>query len=706
MTASRLDAVREADVVVVGAGAAGLSVALGLGTRRVDVLAKGLLGEDRQQPWAQGGIAGAVSPSDSPALHAADTLAVAGDGSATRPRWLGSPPTAPTAWRSSCALGARFDRDAAGRLDLAREAAHSRARVLHARDATGAEVVRALGRGGCATAAASASSSAPWRSSSWSTAAAWPASSRATRTEPSCCTGPARSCWRPAASARSSPARRTRAEATGDGLALAWRAGAPLADVEFVQFHPTALDAGADPMPLLTEALRGARRAARRRARRASPRRRETPELLPRDVVARGIWAALAAGRRAFLDARAAVGDALPRASSRPSSKPARCTASTRAASRSRSRPAAHYHMGGVAVDLDGRTGVAGLWAAGEVACTGVHGANRLASNSLLEALVFGARVARSVADTLPHVHRPAADLVLPEVAPAEAAPGTRPRPARPHVGRRRPRAHGRRPALRALAPVVARARDPARRGRSPQPRDGRAPADDGRARPAREPRRSFPRRPPGHGRGMAAPDRADAVRGGRADHRRRPSRTPRPRLARRRPRERRRTAARPRLRGRGSPRARRGPRARGRRHHRRGLPGRSRRPRTARRPRRRAHRRPGRQPPRLPPARSRRAAGRAPGGRRRRVGGGGDRLRRGAGPRPSRRRADRAQPARPPERDRHGHPRRGRPARGPADARGRDPQDDARPARAREARRARSAAARLTATASTTPFS
>jgi L-aspartate oxidase len=200
-------------------------------------------------------------------------------------------------------------------------------------------------------------------------------------------------------------------EARGDGIALAWRAGARLADLEFVQFHPTALDVGADPMPLLTEALRGAGAIlvdahGRRVLADAGP----SAELLPRDVVARALWSALASGRRTYLDAREAVGESFPQrfptvfAACRlhgfdPRHEPIPVA------------PAAHYHMGGIDVDLDGRTSVAGLWAAGEVACTGVHGANRLASNSLLEGLVFGARVARSVAETLPYLRQPSAAL-------------------------------------------------------------------------------------------------------------------------------------------------------------------------------------------------------------------------------------------------------------------------------------------------------
>ena len=162
-----------------------------------------------------------------------------------------------------------------------------------------------------------------------------------------------------------------------------------------MQFHPTALDVGADPMPLLTEALRGAGatlvdEAGQRILADAGPQ----AELLPRDVVARALWSALASGRRAFLDAREAVGEAFP------DRFPTVFEACRQHGLDPRLEPipvapAAHYHMGGVDVDLEGRTSVPGLWAAGEVACTGVHGANRLASNSLLEALVFGARVAR-----------------------------------------------------------------------------------------------------------------------------------------------------------------------------------------------------------------------------------------------------------------------------------------------------------------------
>ncbi len=415
----RADAVREADVVVLGAGAAGLSVALGLAGRRVDLLAKGPLGRTGNSPWAQGGIAGAVGTGDSPALHAADTLAVAGE--------LGNPEAierltseGPDRLSHLLAIGARFDRDETGQLDLAREAAHSRARVLHARDATGAEVVRALG----ASLGAQSGLSAFERSLALELVldGGRVAGVLARHDDGALVLHRARAVVLATGGIGQLFARTTNPpEATGDGLALAWRAGARLADLEFVQFHPTALDVGADPMPLLTEALRGAGATlvdadGRRLLADAGPQ----AELLPRDVVARALWSALASGRRAFLDARDAVGEAFPErfptvfeACLQHGLDPRRDLIPV--------APAAHYHMGGVDVDLDGRTSVAGLWAAGEVACTGVHGANRLASNSLLEALVFGARVARSLGEALPHLRRPAGALELPAVAPEDS---------------------------------------------------------------------------------------------------------------------------------------------------------------------------------------------------------------------------------------------------------------------------------------------
>jgi L-aspartate oxidase len=412
---ARLDAVRDADVVVIGAGVAGLSVANALAGRRVDLVARGPVGHTGSSPWAQGGIAGAVGAGDSPSLHARDTLAVAGElGDAAAVARLTS--DAPERLRELMSLGARFDRDGAGQLHLAREAAHSRARVLHARDATGAEVVRALGSGLAARRGTAV----------FEGAVALELLVDGGRIEGVVVRHASRALVlhrAPAVVLATGGigglfARTTNPpEARGDGLALAWRAGARLADLEFVQFHPTALDVGADPMPLVTEALRGeGATLVDERGRRVLADAGPSAELLPRDVVARALWSALGAGRRPLLDARTAVGDSFPErfptvyeACRRHGLDPRREPIPV--------APAAHYHMGGVLVDLDGRTSVSGLWAAGEVACTGVHGANRLASNSLLEGLVFGARVARSIGEALVHPHGPAGPIDAPTLA-------------------------------------------------------------------------------------------------------------------------------------------------------------------------------------------------------------------------------------------------------------------------------------------------
>jgi L-aspartate oxidase len=204
-------------------------------------------------------------------------------------------------------------------------------------------------------------------------------------------------------------------EATGDGIAMAARAGAMLADMEFVQFHPTALAIGRDPMPLVTEAVRGegailVNDLGERFMLAVHP----DAELAPRDVVARAIFEQQQRGRTVGLDARAAIGAQFPRAF------PTVFRFCSEAGIDPRLQnipvaPAAHYHMGGIAVDEWGRTSLGGLWACGETSATGVHGANRLASNSLLEALVYGSRVATDIS---------AAHASIPPLARTEVASG------------------------------------------------------------------------------------------------------------------------------------------------------------------------------------------------------------------------------------------------------------------------------------------
>ncbi len=391
-----------ADVVVVGTGIAGMSAALGLpGGCRVHLLTKTDWDIGGSSRWAQGGLAAAVGPGDTPERHAADTLAVGGglnDPAVVAILTRGGPP----AVARLVALGARFDRDPDGRLVLGREAAHHRRRILHAHgDATGAEIVRAL----MAAVHAAPHVTVFTRAFAWDLVVragrvagvrAVHADGRAVLHTASAVVLATGGCGQLYRFTTNPP------EVTGDGLAMAARAGAGLADLEFVQFHPTALAVDDDPLPLLTEALRGeGARLVDPAGRRFMTGVDPEGELAPRDVVARAIWRELAEGRQAFLDVRgtaiaATIADRFPTvfaACMRHGIDPRRAPMPV--------VPAAHYHMGGVEVDAWGRASLVGLWACGEVAATGAHGANRLASNSLLEALVFGGRVARDVAGRL-----------------------------------------------------------------------------------------------------------------------------------------------------------------------------------------------------------------------------------------------------------------------------------------------------------------
>ena len=395
-TASRVQAVETHDVLVIGSGVGGLTVALETPGLRVGLLTKTELGGGGSSPMAQGGVAVAMGPGDSPAAHAEDTLAAAA-GLAVPERVRILTEEGPARIAALLALGTRFDRDGAGHLALGREAAHGCARILHANgDATGAEIVRAL---------RAAVESAPTVEVVERTIACelvreqgrvvGVLARHAAGTvvlhlarAVVLATGGIGQVYRYTTNPR---------ENTGDGLAMAARAGVRLADLEFVQFHPTALDVGDDPMPLLTEALRGAGATlVDEGGRRFLPDFHPVGELAPRDVVARALWEMRRQGRRTLLDARDAVGSRIE------SEFPTAFRHCLEHGFDLRREPvpvspAAHYHMGGIAVDTHGRTSLAGLWACGEVSCVGVHGANRLASNSLLDAMVFGARVGREL---------------------------------------------------------------------------------------------------------------------------------------------------------------------------------------------------------------------------------------------------------------------------------------------------------------------
>jgi L-aspartate oxidase len=389
------------DAIIVGTGVAGLAAAAALAPRRVALLTKSRFATGGSSNWAQGGIAAAVGTDDAPALHAADTLA-AGAG-------LNDPEVValltadgPRRIARLLELGAHFDLAPGGALSLGREAAHSRRRILHAGgDATGAELVRTLAEAVRREPAVTVFEET-FALDLWIEDGAV-AGLVAVGTD-----GRRQLFLAPAVVLATGGLGRlylhttNPPEATGDGLAMAVRAGAEVVDVEFVQFHPTALAGGADPMPLLTEALRGEGAILVDQAGvRFMPGEHPDAELAPRDVVARAIWRRLALGGRVFLDATRAVGERFPERFPTvfrlcqehgfdPRTEPIPVS------------PAAHYHMGGIAVDGSGRTTLPGLWACGEAAATGAHGANRLASNSLLEALVFGGRVAEDLAGALP----------------------------------------------------------------------------------------------------------------------------------------------------------------------------------------------------------------------------------------------------------------------------------------------------------------
>jgi L-aspartate oxidase len=387
-------------VLVVGAGLAGLAAALSAAPRKVLVLSPAPLAGVSASAWAQGGIAAALSEGDDAELHAADTIA-AGAG-------LTDPAMAellaregPDAVRWLASLGAPFDRDARGGFSQGLEAAHSRPRIARVKgDQAGRAIMQAI------AAAALAAPHIEVREGVRARALLKDAEGRV-RGALVEAGGRLGRILAPATILAAGglgglyEVTTNPASAVGEGLALAARAGATIADPEFVQFHPTAIDVGLDPAPLATEALRGeGAKLIDRDGRAFMAGYHERAELAPRDVVARAIHRQLTQGQGAFLDARQAIGPEFPE------SFPTVFAACMAAGLDPRVQPipvapAAHYHMGGAWTDADGRTSLEGLWAVGESACTGVHGANRLASNSLLEAAVFGRRAGAAAAEAI-----------------------------------------------------------------------------------------------------------------------------------------------------------------------------------------------------------------------------------------------------------------------------------------------------------------
>ena len=383
------------DLLVIGSGVSGLSAAVRASSAhrlRVGVITKGQLHQATTR-WAQGGVAavlGGTQDSDSTDLHLADTLS-AGAGLCDIEAVRVLVDEGPRRVSDLIAMGAIFDRDIEGDYMKAREGGHSEARILHARgDATGAEIERALVVAVHDTAASLVEH----------------AFADSLLMENGRCVGvryqnangglhemEARNVLLAAGGAGQLYSVTTNpVEATGDGIAMALTAGAALGDLEFVQFHPTALHHEAMPRPLLSEALRGHGALLR-----DSNGDRFVDELKPRDVVSRAMMRTMIEQdvEHLYLDATALEDFAVRFPTIHRSLELVGLNATTDLLPIA---PAAHYTCGGVITDLRGASTVPGLWAAGEVACSGVHGANRLASNSLLEGMVFGPRAVDAIA--------------------------------------------------------------------------------------------------------------------------------------------------------------------------------------------------------------------------------------------------------------------------------------------------------------------
>jgi len=446
--------IRTDRIVIVGAGLGALYAALELAPRPVLMISPEALGDGASSAWAQGGVAAAMAASDSPEAHAADTV-TAGAGTVDAEVAAMVTRVARDHILDLTSLGTPFDRAADGGYVMSREAAHSAARVVRVQgDQAGKQIMETLIAALRATPSAQVIEGALATrletdgdrvTGVWVSSAGEPSGEVLISAPTVLLAGGGSG----GLYAHTTNPPRIRGQVIG----MAARAGALMADPEFVQFHPTSFDIGEDPAPLATEALRGeGATLINRHGDRFMLDIHPDAELAPRDIVARAIFAETQAGNRPMLDTRAALGaevltlfpsvaETCARAGIDPVADPIPVAV------------AAHYHMGGVAADQNGRTSLEGLWVCGEASSTGLHGANRLASNGLLEALVYARNAAADIAQALPQTEAAPVAVSFPDGgnAPDRQAVADLRQTMTDHVGVRRT-ASGLKTALRTIA--------------------------------------------------------------------------------------------------------------------------------------------------------------------------------------------------------------------------------------------------------------
>jgi L-aspartate oxidase len=387
----------DGSVLIIGAGLAGLFLALKLAPRKCVVLSPAPFGQAASSAWAQGGLAAALSPEDSAESHARDTIA-AGAGLVDPVIAMLIATEGPARVRDLLDIGVPFDKNPDGSLSLSLEAAHTHPRVARvAGDLAGREImaslIKAVRASDHITMIEGVSARALLQHSDGRIGGVYAQNGHEVRLEAD------ETVFATGGSGGLFAVTTNPVEAAGQGLGMAARCGALVADAEFVQFHPTAIDICEDPAPLATEALRGeGSTLVNRDGQPFMKRYHPQGDLAPRDIVARAVAIESAGEGGAFLDCTKAIGARFPEHFPTVFASCMKAHVDPRFALIPVT-PAAHYHMGGIVTDMWGKTSLAGLSAIGECASTGVHGANRLASNSLLEAVVFANRVADRLRD-------------------------------------------------------------------------------------------------------------------------------------------------------------------------------------------------------------------------------------------------------------------------------------------------------------------